>query len=60
MPARPEPRRCDNTPRTHYYGDDCSPPHRFPGFCRHCGDFTEEGDDPAPDLCLMCAKAGRK
>jgi hypothetical protein len=27
--------------------------------CKHCGDRTEPGDDPAPDLCEMCAKAER-
>lgn len=27
--------------------------------CRHCGDTTELGDDPAPGLCTMCVKAGR-
>jgi hypothetical protein len=54
-----EPRRTDNVPRTHYYGDDCVPPHPFPGWCVHCGDRTEEGDDPKPGLCAMCAKAGR-
>lgn len=27
--------------------------------CRHCGDHTYPEDDPAPDLCAMCAKAGR-
>ncbi len=27
--------------------------------CQHCGDHTERGDDPAPSLCVMCAKAGR-
>lgn len=30
------------------------------GWCEHCGDGTEPGDDPAPNLCAMCAKAGRK
>jgi hypothetical protein len=29
------------------------------GWCEHCGDGTEDGDDPRPDLCAMCAKAGR-
>lgn len=29
------------------------------GTCRHCGDGTEIGDDPARELCIMCAKAGR-
>lgn len=27
--------------------------------CRHCGDHTDIDDDPLPDLCAMCAKAGR-
>ncbi len=27
--------------------------------CCHCGDHAELGDDPAPGLCVMCAKAGR-
>jgi hypothetical protein len=26
--------------------------------CRHCGDGTD-ADDPAPELCAMCANAGR-
>lgn len=30
-----------------------------PGLCRHCGDTTDFDDDPAPGLCVMCAKAGR-
>lgn len=29
------------------------------GTCRHCGDRTESGDDPAPGMCAMCSKAGR-
>lgn len=29
------------------------------GRCRHCGDGTEDGDDPLPSLCAMCGKAGR-
>jgi len=29
------------------------------GICRHCGDHTEQGDDPAPTLCVMCEIAGR-
>jgi hypothetical protein len=28
------------------------------GLCRHCGDTTELSDDPAPNVCAMCAKAG--
>jgi hypothetical protein len=27
--------------------------------CCHCGDRTDPDDDPAPDLCAMCEKAGR-
>ncbi len=27
--------------------------------CRHCGDHTDPDDDPRPDLCDMCQKAGR-
>lgn len=30
------------------------------GTCFHCNDETEAGDDPYPDLCAMCAKAGRR
>lgn len=26
------------------------------GWCAYCGDRTEEGDDPQPRLCEMCAK----
>jgi hypothetical protein len=29
------------------------------GWCVECGDGTEVGDDPRPDLCAMCATAGR-
>jgi hypothetical protein len=29
------------------------------GNCEECGDETEPGDDPRPELCDMCAKAGR-
>lgn len=29
------------------------------GQCEHCGDATTWLDDPAPDLCHMCAIAGR-
>jgi hypothetical protein len=29
------------------------------GECRHCGDGTVAGLDPAPDLCVMCERAGR-
>lgn len=29
------------------------------GRCPHCGDETERFEDPAPDLCAMCEKAGR-
>lgn len=29
------------------------------GQCVHCGDETTWLDDPAPDLCHMCAVAGR-
>ena len=29
------------------------------GWCEYCGDGTEVGEDPRPDLCAMCAEAGR-
>lgn len=29
------------------------------GTCQHCGDGTEREEDPLPDLCAMCEKAGR-
>lgn len=31
-----------------------------PTICRHCGDHTEQDEDPSVDLCAMCAKAGRR
>lgn len=41
----------------HHYGDHMRD--SVWGWCTHCGDGTEEGDDPRPDLCAMCVKAGR-
>lgn len=32
---------------------------RWTSFCVHCLDETDRDDDPAPDLCVMCEKAGR-
>lgn len=32
---------------------------RLHAVCRHCNDITESQDDPAPDLCVMCAKLER-
>jgi hypothetical protein len=38
---------------------DAEPTYIVWGWCRHCGDATEKGDDPDPRLCVMCEKAGR-
>lgn len=31
----------------------------MPYVCAHCGDHVNFEDDPSPDLCVMCYKAGR-